>query len=89
MLYSSRATTPQSAPPMSTRRKQTSVTEPAPVPAPVSTETVTPKRGRKPTKTATPTEQPPEKQPPVHDRPVQIALSSHLVRILYNSFVCI
>ncbi len=59
-----------------TRRKQTSITEQSSPPS----NTITPKRGRKPTKLATPNEQSPEKQTSSIDRPVRIALSSHLVR---------
>lgn len=60
----------------STRRKPTSIAEQS-----SPSNTITPKRGRKPTKLATPTEQTPEKPAPANDRPVRIALSSHLVRI--------
>jgi hypothetical protein len=45
---------------------------------------IVPKRGRKPTKVATPTEQSPEKPITATDRPVKIALSSHLVRNQFN-----
>jgi hypothetical protein len=62
-----------------TRRQQTLLTE-----QPAPSETVTPKRGRKPTKLATPNEQSPEKQTPSTDRPVRIALSSHLVSPSYS-----
>jgi hypothetical protein len=60
---------------INTRRKPTSNLDLS-----SSSDTITPKRGRKPTKIATPNEQSPEKQIPATDRPVRIALSSHLVR---------
>jgi hypothetical protein len=43
----------------------------------------TPKRGRKSTKVATPIEQSPEKQSSATDRPIRIALSSHLVKQIH------
>ncbi|CAF0802390.1 unnamed protein product [Adineta steineri] len=49
-----------------------------PPPAVTTATTTTPKRGRKSTKLATSTEQSPEKQNSTADRPVRIALSSHL-----------
>lgn len=64
------STTPQAEPRVSTRRKQSSTPE---QPSPV-----TPKRGRKSTKTATPDTQTSEDQSTTEDRPVRIALSSHL-----------
>ncbi|CAF3611257.1 unnamed protein product [Rotaria socialis] len=70
-----RSITPQTASPVNTRRKQAPVVEPSPSPPP---NPVTPKRGRKSTKLNTPTDQPDEKQSPPEDRPVRIALSSHL-----------
>ncbi|CAF2021315.1 unnamed protein product [Rotaria magnacalcarata] len=70
-----RSITPQTASPVNTRRKQAPVVEPSPSPPPPP---VTPKRGRKSTKVNTPAEQPVEKQSPPEDRPVRIALSSHL-----------
>ncbi len=90
-IYFSRPTTPQTVPTTSSRRKQTSTIEQSPTVAkairrttggqqPATTVTVpTPKRGRKSTKVATSTEQSPEKQSSTTDRPVRIALSSHLV----------
>ncbi len=79
---------------MNTRRKQSSTIEQSPTIAkpnrgttvaqqqPATTTTITtPKRGRKSTKLATPIEQSPEKQSSATDRPVRIALSSHLVII--------
>ncbi len=75
-LFSSRPTTPQTAPIINTRRKQTSITEQI-----SPSNTITPKRGRKPTKSVTPNEKSPEKPIATNDRPVRIALSSHLVRI--------
>ncbi len=75
----SRPTTPQTAPVTSTRRKQTSITEQS-----SPSDTITPKRGRKPTKSVTPNEQSPEKQTSSIDRPVRIALSSHLVIPLHS-----
>lgn len=75
-LLFSRPTTPQTAPTVNTRRKQTSIVEP---PAPV--ETTTPKRGRKSTKSTAAAEQASSSpEPSTTDRPVRIALSSHLVR---------
>ncbi|CAF0728236.1 unnamed protein product [Adineta steineri] len=68
-----RPTTPQTAPITNTRRKQTSNVDLS-----IPDTTITPKRGRKPTKVATPTEQPSEEQTSADDRPVRIALSSHL-----------
>lgn len=81
-LRFSRPTTPQTAPVMNTRRKQASLVEPPP---PI--ETTTPKRGRKSTKSVGAEEQPPAAtaaaaEPVATDRPVRIALSSHLVRSL-------
>ncbi len=96
--YFSRPTTPQTVPTMNTRRKQSSTIEQSPTIAkpnrgttggqqqPATTTTITtPKRGRKSTKLATPIEQSPEKQSSATDRPVRIALSSHLV-IITNKF---
>lgn len=92
IIYSSRPITPQTVPTMNTRRKQPSTIEQSPTVAKpnrrttggqqqAATTVTTPKRGRKPTKLATPTEQSPEKPSLTTDRPVRIALSSHLVRI--------
>jgi len=78
LFSSSRPTTPQTAPVINTRRKPTSITDQSP-----PSNTITPKRGRKPTKLATPNEQSPEKQTSTNNRPVRIALSSHLVRIQF------
>jgi hypothetical protein len=101
-VHFSRPTTPQTAPTMATRRKQTSTTEQSPEPSPTVSKATrrtvagqqqqatttasptTPKRGRKPTKLITPTEQSPEKQSAPTDRPVRIALSSHLVRLNFS-----
>lgn len=78
---------------MNTRRKQTSTTEQSPTIAkpnrrttggqqqPATTTTATAlKRGRKSTKSVTPIELSPEQESSATDRPVRIALSSHLVR---------
>ncbi|UJR33850.1 hypothetical protein I4U23_021272 [Adineta vaga] len=65
-----RTVTPQTVPVTNARRSQ-----PSNVDLSTSTNTVTPKRGRKPTKT---TEQAPEESASITDRPVRIALSSHL-----------
>ena len=73
-LVFSRPTTPQTAPVVNTRRKQPSIVE---QPAPI--ETTTPKRGRKSTKSTAAAEQA-SPEPSTTDRPVRIALSSHLVR---------
>ncbi len=62
------------------QQQQAAATTTTPPPPPTTTSaTTTPKRGRKSTKVATPIEQSPEKQSSATDRPVRIALSSHLV----------
>ncbi|CAF3337781.1 unnamed protein product [Rotaria sp. Silwood1] len=66
-------TTPQTAPATNTRRKQPSTTDESSSPDPV-----TPRRGRRSTKLTTPTEQSSQEQTSTDDRPVRIALSSHL-----------
>ncbi|CAF1322742.1 unnamed protein product [Adineta ricciae] len=68
-----RGATPQSASVANTRRSQ-----PSDADLSASTNTITPKRGRKSTKTATSTEKSSEEASTSTDRPVRIALSSHL-----------
>ncbi len=95
--YFSRPATPQTVPTMNTRRQPPSTVEQSPTvaksnrrttggqqaPPPPPTTTTTPKRGRKSTKLA---EQSPEKESSATDRPVRIALSSHLVN-KHNHFL--
>jgi hypothetical protein len=61
--------------------------QPATTTATTTTAAPTPKRGRKSTKSATPVEPSPEKQSSTIDRPVRIALSSHLVNQNLNKFL--
>ena len=81
MCISSRGATPQSASVANTRRSQPSDTDLS-----ASTNSTTPKRGRKSTKTATSAEQSSEEASTSTDRPVRIALSSHLVRNFFFFF---